>query len=420
MGSVGVRVASAAVHCRLRRGGARGVKGGRNGAHAGQSEQPRFGRRSGDHPAPVRAIRDGRECGPAAVALRRWPGVGAAARAVSVLDAGSIPKYATSLVIPPAMPRSGNLHGKKGRGVDYYRIGVRQFEQDILPAGMGLGPTKVWSYGSVDHPETFNYPASRSRRRGAGRCASSGSTSSSSRTAASGRTCCRWTRRSTGPTRPAASTAAMATVSDHDPYRGPVPIVTHLHGGHSDQESDGYPEAWYLPKARHIPQRYARAGSKYQHVPGARAGRARPGVDTRQRRVPVRQRPARGDDVVPRPHARDDAPQRLRRAGRLLPAARRPDDAVGGTLPGPAPALGDPPGREYFEIPLAIQDRSFTDEGELFYPDNRAFFEGLDPSQLQIPFAATPPAAGRATSRRSGTRSSSATRSSSTGAPGPS
>ena len=25
--------------------------------------------------------------------------------------------------------------------------------------GMGLGPTKVWSYGSVDHPETFNYPA---------------------------------------------------------------------------------------------------------------------------------------------------------------------------------------------------------------------------------------------------------------------
>ena len=63
-----------------------------------------------------------------------------------------------------------------------------------------------------------------------------------------------------------------------------------------------------------------------------------------------------------------------------------PADAVHGTLPGPAPALGDPPGLDYFEIPIAIQDRSFTEKGALFYPDNRAFFEGLEPSQLQIPF----------------------------------
>ena len=66
------------------------------------------------------------------------------------------------------------------------------------------------------------------------------------------------------------------------------------------------------------------------------------------------------------------------------------DDAVVGTLPGPAPALGDPPGLDYFEIPIAIQDRSFNDDGSLFYPDNRAYFEGLDPSQLQIPFAPDP------------------------------
>ena len=63
-----------------------------------------------------------------------------------------------------------------------------------------------------------------------------------------------------------------------------------------------------------------------------------------------------------------------------------PDDAVLGTLPGPAPAPGDPPGLDYFEIPIAIQDRSFTKEGELFYPDNRAFFEGLEQSELRIPF----------------------------------
>jgi len=63
-----------------------------------------------------------------------------------------------------------------------------------------------------------------------------------------------------------------------------------------------------------------------------------------------------------------------------------PGDAVGGTLPGPAPQLGDPPGTRYYEIPIAIQDRSFNMDGSLFYPGDRAFFEGLEPSQLQIPF----------------------------------
>jgi spore coat protein A len=51
-----------------------------------------------------------------------------------------------------------------------------------------------------------------------------------------------------------------------------------------------------------------------------------------------------------------------------------------------APGVGDYPLGEYTEIPIVIQDRSFNDDGSLFYPDNRAFFEGLDPSQLQIPF----------------------------------
>jgi FtsP/CotA-like multicopper oxidase with cupredoxin domain len=50
------------------------------------------------------------------------------------------------------------------------------------------------------------------------------------------------------------------------------------------------------------------------------------------------------------------------------------------------------------EIPIAIQDRSFNADGSLFYPDNRAFFEGLAPADLQIPLtpeeadpAANPP-----------------------------
>jgi hypothetical protein len=50
--------------------------------------------------------------------------------------------------------------------------------------------------------------------------------------------------------------------STPDRYTGPVPIVTHLHGGHTAEESDGYAEAWYLP-AGAAPSGYAAVGSKY-------------------------------------------------------------------------------------------------------------------------------------------------------------
>jgi len=54
---------------------------------------------------------------------------------------------------------------------------------------------------------------------------------------------------------------------------------------------------------------------------------------------------------------------------------RGPGDLPAGALPGPAPRLGDLPGTRYYEIPLAIQDRSFNEDGSLFYPDSRAFFD---------------------------------------------
>lgn len=47
-------------------------------------------------------------------------------------------------------------------------------------------------------------------------------------------------------------------------------------------------------------------------------------------------------------------------------------------LPGPAPREADafPSRKTYYEIPIAIQDRSFNDDGSLFYPDSREFFDG--------------------------------------------
>ena len=68
-------------------------------------------------------------------------------------------------------------------------------------------------------------------------------------------------------------------------------------------------------------------------------------------------------------------------------------------VPSPAPNENDmfPPNKTYFEIPIAVQDRSFNTNGSLFYPNTRAFFDGY----------AGPTSRHRC--RRSGTRSSSAT-----------
>ena len=77
------------------------------------------------------------------------------------LPPGSIPKYETPLLIPPAMPRAGKIKVKGGgKNIDYYEIAVRQFEQQILPAG--LPATTVWGYGprvAQGGPLIFNAPS---------------------------------------------------------------------------------------------------------------------------------------------------------------------------------------------------------------------------------------------------------------------
>ena len=37
--------------------------------------------------------------------------------------------------------------------------------------------------------------------------------------------------------------------------------MTHVHGAHVGPESDGYPEAWWLPDANNIPAGYATTGT---------------------------------------------------------------------------------------------------------------------------------------------------------------
>ena len=297
------------------------------------------------------------------------------------LDPLSIPKYESPLIVPPVMPQSappatgmGKGKGRPQAGFDYYQIAVRQFEQAILPPSMGLSTT-VWGYGSVDYPGTvaeggtFMYPSFTIEAQ--------------------------WNR----PVRvkwindlvdaqgnPLPHLFAVDQTlhwanpmgpRDHhgmspEPYVGPVPMVPHLHGAHVDEESDGYPEAWWLPAGAQMPYN---TGTFYDlNKPKAEAKYGQtwePGTAVYQ-------------------YTNDQRATTLWYHDHTLGMTRLnvyagptgfylirggPDDKAKGTLPEGA-----------YEIPLVIQDRSFNEDGGLFFPDNRAFFEGLEPEQLQIPF----------------------------------
>jgi len=175
------------------------------------------------------------------------------------LDPLRVPKYVTPLFILPAMPQSGS-----SSGIDSYQIAARQLTQQILPTG--LPATTVFAYGSPNNSSTFHYPGYTIEAR-------------------TGRPVrVTWANQLVTPSGdfrphlfPVDQTLHWANppgglsgrdsrpdfTSTPGPYRGPVPMVTHLHGAHSFEESDGYPEAWYLPVARNIPSSYAKVGSFY-------------------------------------------------------------------------------------------------------------------------------------------------------------
>jgi bilirubin oxidase len=260
--------------------------------------------------------------------------------------------------------------------VDYYELAVRQFRQQILPAGQPM--TTVWSYGSATHPGTFNYPAftieAHFRRP----------------------VRIKWIndlRDSSGaflphllpvdPTlhwaNPPGGVAERDMHSDFETtparYQGPVPIVTHLHGGHTAQESDGYAEAWYLPAANNIPGEFAGVGSRYELFKNEFFDKWgvewAPGTATFQ---------YENDQRASTMWYHDHTLGMTRLNVYAGPAGfyllrRGPGDLPAGVLPGPAPDEGADPFGRFFEIPLAIQDRSFNADGSLFYPDTREFFD---------------------------------------------
>ena len=313
------------------------------------------------------------------------------------LAPGAIPKFVTPLLVPPVMPRAGTLTQRGGKNVDLYEISMRQFEQQILPAG--LPRTTVWGYGataaaskrglllhnapSLTIEARWNRPV---RVRWSNELVDAGGNYLPHLLPVD--PTLHWANPPGGAagrdSRP--DYAGMPTPG---PYTGPVPIVTHVHGavGVAD-DSDGYAEAWYLPAARNVPAGYATEGTWYRFFAGKAAeaygvswgdGFATFQYPNENRastiwyhdhalgmtRLNVYAGPA-GFYLVRGGPAGDDAVLDSR-SGRTA------------TLPGPAPRENDkfPPNKHYREIPIAIQDRSFNEDGSLFYPDTRAFFDEI-------------------------------------------
>jgi FtsP/CotA-like multicopper oxidase with cupredoxin domain len=312
------------------------------------------------------------------------------------LEPSSVPKYMTPLLIPPVMPRAGTITMPGGQRADYYEISVRQFQQQILPAGMPA--TTVWGYGAVSSASPRGLLLHHAP-----------SLTIESRWKRPVRI--KWInelvdgngdyRSHLLPVDPTLHWANPAGgidgrdmrptfTSTPGPYTGPVPIVTHLHGASGvGDESDGYAEAWYLPAADNIPDGYATEGTWYDFFKRKATSRFGvgwgPGFATFQ--YPNDQR-----ESTLWYHDHTLGMTRLNvyagPAGFFLvrggPEGDKTvlDSRTGTTavLPSPAPNEGDmfPANKTYYEIPIAIQDRSFGADGSLFYPDTRAFFDGIE------------------------------------------
>ncbi len=291
----------------------------------------------------------------------------AAANKVKPLDPTKVKKYVRPLAIPALMPQSEKVGEEVDYEYDYYEIAVRQFEQEVVP---GL-ETTVWGYGSVTDPKSFSYPAYTIEATNDKPVRVKWINDLKHK---NGKylqhllpidQTLHWANPSMGPD--------MAS-QDPTPYLGPVPMVPHLHGAHVTQDSDGYPEAWFLPAASNIPGDYATVGSKYNDFKALAEAAYRQNWDpgTAVFQYPNDQRAATlwfHDHSLGMTRANVYAGP----AGFYL--IRGGDDDLPEGLPADA-----------YEIPLVVQDRSFNSDGSLFYPADRAFFEGLTPSQLQIPF----------------------------------
>jgi len=285
--------------------------------------------------------------------------------AAATLDPNTIPKYVTPLFVLPAMPPTKILSDHLE-----YQVAERRMSAQVLPAGMPK--TVVNGYGNPNIGATFHSP------------------SFTIENIANKQTRVTWINQmvdssgnflpplfTTDPTihwaNPPGGVSGRDSTpifsSTPPPYTGPQPMIVHLHGAHVFEESDGLPQTWFLPQAKNIPSGFATVGTDYAAFKAEA-----------QQHWGVNWAPGTLTSVYPN----------TQRAGTLwfhdhvLGMTRLnvhsgltgfyilsggDADLPAGMLPGPRPMPGDPPGKKYYDICLALTDQSFNSDGSLFFPN---------------------------------------------------
>ena len=269
----------------------------------------------------------------------------------------TIPKYVSTMPIPPAMPQAGTFSG-----YDYYTIAAGYFRQQILPSTFPSTP--VFGYGAVGNSATFSAPGptieATTGRPVRVKWVNQLVTSANNYVAPLVQVTPTWHWAN-----PPGGTSGRDGHGTGTSYTGPTPIVPHLHGSHTYDWSDGYPEAWFLPAAANIPAGYATTGTFYG--PDSTASQNTIGLPW-------------GNGYSVYQYTNDQAATTLWYHDHTLGMTHcnvesglagfyllrgGSADLPSGVLPGPAPRAGDPAGTSYYEIPIVIQDKSFNPDGTI-------------------------------------------------------
>lgn len=316
------------------------------------------------------------------------------------LDPSAVPKFVDSLPrvcgLIPTYDHAGNptcmvMPTASTTSVDHYTIAERQFQQQILPAG--FNKTTVWGFGPANEPASHaGTPGSLFHSPGAtivasfGRAAQikwindlvchgapgepPGCATGNFLTYPRGvpvHTDIHWAN----PSQVCAHGTGTDCQGREGTYFGPVPTVVHLHGIRAESDSDGIPEAWNLPVANNIPGGFATHGSDYCQVDS-----------TGKRNCPYKNDGAAlfqypnlqyPTTLFFHDHTLGVTLQNLYMGlvgfyllgGGVNQGLNLPIDCgASNTKNNPSCVTGGLPGGDY-EIPLAIQDKSFNTDGSL-------------------------------------------------------
>lgn len=141
------------------------------------------------------------------------------------IDPRTIPQFVNQLDGPPPVWVPTYTTG----GIDSYEITVSEFEQQILPSGFPT--TTVWGYGGIARDAVTGDSLGFFKNIPAGTFEAERGTPIK----------VKWTNDLTGEhLYPVDTTLHWANPSDSS-----VPIVPHLHGGEIQSTSDGHPDAWF-------------------------------------------------------------------------------------------------------------------------------------------------------------------------------